>query len=251
MPAANPRPRRSAARSRPRPRLRRSKARIGHKFGDPDAADDRVHACVRAQARAQSRRELSAPGVSRRPRARADRVGHAVSRLSERRRGRIVEASGRSRAQGELRRCRKIARPGRRHQARPGRRQCERPAAQIRARRHLRSRDRGDLSRRRLQLPPRNSSSATGPSGCASRAGRCAIPRPCCRNGRRARGCRRRSIARSSAPGRITIRNSASSVDLPGLAPAEGVGGSKRAAEKVAASVMIAREGVGGGSNDG
>jgi ribonuclease-3 len=40
-------------------------------------------------------------------------------------------------------------------------------------------------------------------------------------------------------------------VDLPGLAPAEGVGGSKRAAEKVAASVMIEREGVSGGSNDG
>ena len=40
-------------------------------------------------------------------------------------------------------------------------------------------------------------------------------------------------------------------VDLPGLAPAEGVGGSKRAAEKVAASAMIAREGVAGGSNDG
>jgi ribonuclease-3 len=39
-------------------------------------------------------------------------------------------------------------------------------------------------------------------------------------------------------------------VDLPGLAPAEGIGGSKRAAEKVAASVMIEREGVGGG-NDG
>ena len=38
-------------------------------------------------------------------------------------------------------------------------------------------------------------------------------------------------------------------VDLPGLAPAEGVGGSKRAAEKVAASVMIVREGVGGGSD--
>jgi ribonuclease III len=35
-------------------------------------------------------------------------------------------------------------------------------------------------------------------------------------------------------------------VDLPGLAPAEGLGGSKRAAEKAAASVMIAREGVGG-----
>ena len=40
-------------------------------------------------------------------------------------------------------------------------------------------------------------------------------------------------------------------VDLPGLASAEGMGGSKRAAEKVAASVMIEREGVAGGSNDG
>ena len=40
-------------------------------------------------------------------------------------------------------------------------------------------------------------------------------------------------------------------VDLPGLESAEGVGGSKRAAEKVAASVMIAREGVSGGGNDG
>jgi ribonuclease III len=40
-------------------------------------------------------------------------------------------------------------------------------------------------------------------------------------------------------------------VDLPGLVAAEGVGGSKRDAEKAAASAMIAREGVGGGSNDG
>jgi ribonuclease-3 len=39
-------------------------------------------------------------------------------------------------------------------------------------------------------------------------------------------------------------------VDLPGLESAEGLGGSKRAAEKVAASVMIEREGVSGGSND-
>ena len=37
-------------------------------------------------------------------------------------------------------------------------------------------------------------------------------------------------------------------VELPGLAPAEGIGGSKRAAEKAAASVMIAREGVAGGT---
>ena len=41
------------------------------------------------------------------------------------------------------------------------------------------------------------------------------------------------------------------SVALPDLGPAEGVGRSKRAAEKVAASVMIEREGVSGGSNDG
>jgi ribonuclease III len=41
-------------------------------------------------------------------------------------------------------------------------------------------------------------------------------------------------------------------VDLPGLAPAEGLGSSKRAAEKAAALVMIKREGVpGGGKIDG
>jgi ribonuclease III len=39
-------------------------------------------------------------------------------------------------------------------------------------------------------------------------------------------------------------------VELPGLVMAEGTGGSKRAAEKAAASAMILREGVGGGSND-
>ncbi len=36
-------------------------------------------------------------------------------------------------------------------------------------------------------------------------------------------------------------------VDLPGLASAEGIGGSKRAAEKLAASAMLAREGVSSG----
>jgi ribonuclease-3 len=40
-------------------------------------------------------------------------------------------------------------------------------------------------------------------------------------------------------------------VELPGLEPAEGVGGNKRGAEMNAASVMIAREGVGGLKNDG
>jgi ribonuclease III len=40
-------------------------------------------------------------------------------------------------------------------------------------------------------------------------------------------------------------------VELPGLAPAEGIGGSKRAAEKVAALAMLKREGVQSGNNDG
>jgi ribonuclease-3 len=41
------------------------------------------------------------------------------------------------------------------------------------------------------------------------------------------------------------------SVELPGLAPAEGIGGSKRAAEKLAAQAMLKREGVPSGNNDG
>ncbi|MBI3700260.1 MAG: ribonuclease III [Afipia sp.] len=39
-------------------------------------------------------------------------------------------------------------------------------------------------------------------------------------------------------------------VDLPGLKSAEGKGGSKRAAEKVAAMAMLAREGVKGGTDE-
>jgi ribonuclease-3 len=38
-------------------------------------------------------------------------------------------------------------------------------------------------------------------------------------------------------------------VDLPGLNPAEGVGSSKRAAEKAAASALLSREGVSGGKD--
>ena len=40
------------------------------------------------------------------------------------------------------------------------------------------------------------------------------------------------------------------SVELPGLTSAEGVGGSKRAAEKLAALAMLKREGVPSGNND-
>lgn len=38
-------------------------------------------------------------------------------------------------------------------------------------------------------------------------------------------------------------------VELPGLAPAEGVGGSKRVAEKLAATALLKREGVTGGND--
>ncbi|MBN9586814.1 MAG: ribonuclease III [Afipia sp. 62-7] len=38
-------------------------------------------------------------------------------------------------------------------------------------------------------------------------------------------------------------------VELPGLAPAEGIGGSKRAAEKLAATALLKREGVTGGND--
>jgi ribonuclease-3 len=38
-------------------------------------------------------------------------------------------------------------------------------------------------------------------------------------------------------------------VELPGMAPAEGVGGSKRAAEKLAATALLKREGVTGGND--
>lgn len=40
------------------------------------------------------------------------------------------------------------------------------------------------------------------------------------------------------------------SVELPDLAPAEGVGSTKRAAEKAAATALLVREGVAGGGND-
>jgi ribonuclease III len=46
-------------------------------------------------------------------------------------------------------------------------------------------------------------------------SGPCATPRPCCRNGRRGRGCRRLPIARSSAPAPTTTRSSASPSSCP------------------------------------
>ena len=56
--------------------------------------------------------------------------------------------------------------------------------------------------------------------------------------------CRRRPIARSRAPARTTTRSFASPCSFRSLAPAEGSGRSKRAAEQAAAAAMMKREGV-------
>src|SRR5215831_10521175 len=63
--------------------------------------------------------------------------------------------------------------------------------------------------------PRPRSSSGCGASACAPRRGRCAIRKPCCKNGRRRAGCRLRPIARSNAKVPITIRNSASRSSFP------------------------------------
>ena len=96
----------------------------------------------------------------------------------------------------------------------------------------------------------RNSSSATGSSGCASRARPLRDPKTVLQEWAQGKGLPTpvyREVERTGPHHDPQFRVA---VDLPGLAPAEGVGGSKRAAEKVAASVMIEREGVGGSSND-
>jgi small GTP-binding protein len=81
-------------------------------------------------------------------------------------------------------------------------------------------------------------------SACARRCGPCAIPKRCCRNGRRRVACRRRSIVRlaaraASQPRIPRDRRAAQSRADRGLGP------SKRAAEQAAAAAMLAREGVG------
>ena len=108
---------------RPRPRTAAIEARIGHKFADPALlATAFTHVSALKPARD------TAPTSYQRLEFLGDHVlGLIVSDMlyrafPQRRRRRIVEAAGRSRAQGELRRCGEIARPARRHQARPGRR---------------------------------------------------------------------------------------------------------------------------------
>ena len=92
---------------------------------------------------------------------------------------------------------------------------------------------------------------ASGRSACSSRCGRCAIPRPCCRNGRRRAACRHRPIGSWRAPARITSRNSASRWCCPTAPPAEGRARSKRAAEQAAAAAMLDRVGIAADKLDG
>ncbi len=79
--------------------------RIGYKFAD-QAMLERALTHISALSGGPQNRvvELSAPRISRRPRARPGHLRHALSRLSEGERGRAVAPSGRSGAQGNLRR---------------------------------------------------------------------------------------------------------------------------------------------------
>ena len=122
--------------------------------------------------------------------------------------------------------------------------QCRRPAAHRDARRRLRGADRRGLRRRRLSGGRRVDRAAVARADDRRRRGRCATRRRCCRNGRRGAGCRRRPTGRWSAQGPHHNPEFRVAVDVPKLAPAEGIGRSKRAAEQAAAAAMLTREGV-------
>ena len=86
------------------------------------------------------------------------------------------------------------------------------------------------------------------PKKCSIPRGRCAIPRPPCRNGRRRAACRRRPIARSGPLGPRSCagvhRSRSASTDL---SRSWREGSSKRFAEQASAQNFLAREGVVGG----
>src|ERR1700691_65942 len=64
-----------------------------------------------------------------------------------------------------------------------------------------------------------------GKRACAPRRHRSAIPKRCCKSGRRRAACQRRSIARSPAPGHTTIRNFASRCSFRNLRLPKARGG--------------------------
>jgi len=86
--------------------------------------------------------------------------------------------------------------------------------------------------------------SSYGGNACVRRRARCAILRPCCRNGRRRGVYRRPSYREIARTGPHHDPEFLVAVDLAEFTPAEGVGRSKRAAEQAAAAAMLTREGV-------
>ena len=76
------------------------------------------------------------------------------------------------------------------------------------------------------------------------RRGRCATPRRCCRNGRKARGLPTPAYREVERTGPDHDPEFRVAVAIADRAPAEGIGRSKRAAEQAAAAAMLAREGV-------
>ena len=130
-------------------------------------------------------------------------------------RGRTVAPARRPRAQGGLRRRGARDRSRRGDPARRVGDQRRRPQPHRDPRRRLRGADRRGVLDGGYEAASELDRAALGASACGRRRGRCAIPRPSCRNGRRRAACRRRPTARSSAPARTTIRNSASTVELP------------------------------------
>ncbi len=158
----------------------------------------------------KARRKLSAARISRRSCARTCHLRHAVPRLSQCRRGRIVAPARRSGAQGNLRRGRAHASISAQRSSSADRKSMPAAGSATAILADVCEALIGAVFLDGGYRGARPWSSGCGMSACARRRVRCAIPRPCCRNGRRRAACRRRPIAKSPAPARITIRNSAS-----------------------------------------
>ena len=225
-------------------------ARIGHKFADPALLATAFTHVSALKPRAQPRRQLPAAGIPRRPRARADRLRHAVSRLPKADEG---ELSKRLADLVRKESCADVAKSlGLLDDIKLG-------AVGAGAGARLRKSVLGDICEAVIgaifldggyaaaaQFVERNWTERMRKPRRPLRD-----PKTVLQEWAQGKGLPTpvyREVERTGPHHDPQFRVA---VDLPGLAPAEGVGGSKRAAEKVAASVMIAREGVGGGSNDG
>ena len=85
---------------------------------------------------------------------------------------------------------------------------------------------------------------AVGAAHAHAASGRCATPRPCCRNGRRRCGLPTPAYREVERTGPDHDPEFRVTVELPDRLPAEGTGRSKRSAEQAAAAAMLTREGV-------